>query len=150
MRAEPRHGFCASSCASQYGKKSHFCIDFRAHNVDIFTCMRVFYILTQIFYHTFFFLVFPFFHDNKKLCFILCVCVCKIAAIFLIVCVCVLCITFSSWFLLCDFFVMKFLCLCVCVFQNVFHYKKKKWISYKKLFPSLYDNFCVNDIISVL
>jgi len=126
MRAEPRHGFCASSCASQYGKKSHFCIDFRAHNVDIFTCMRVFYILTQIFYHTFFFLVFPFFYDNKKLCFILCVCVCvKLLQSFLS-CVCVLCITFSCWFLLCDF------CHDILVFMCVFVYFKMYFITKKK------------------
>jgi len=113
MRAEPRHGFCASSCASQYGKKSHFCIDFRAHNVDIFTCMRVFYILTQIFYHTFFFLVFPFFYDNKKLCFILCVCVKLLQSFLSCVCVCVM----YHFFLLIFFVisVMTFWCLCVCL-----------------------------------
>jgi len=134
MRAEPRHGFCASSCASQYGKKSHFCIDFRAHNVDIFTCMRVFYILTQIFYHTFFFLVFPFFYDNKKLCFILCVCVCvKLLQSFLS-CVCVMyhffLLIFALWFLSWHFGVY----VCVCVFQNVFHYKKKSGFPIKNYF----------------
>lgn len=65
-----------------------------------------------------------------------------------------MCVCYVSLFLV-DFCfvisVMTFWCLCVCLcISKCISLQKKKWVSYKKLFPSLYDNFCVYDIISVL
>lgn len=83
----------------------------------------------------FFFEYFLFFMITKNYA-SFCVCVCKIAAIFLIVCVCVcvmyhfFLLIFALWFLSWHFGVY----VCVCVFQNVFHYKKKSGFPIKNYF----------------